>query len=120
MFVYYNANPKNERIGDCVVRAISTALGIEYYKVLNMLYNNSNYFNCDMLVKDCYIILLNDYYGLKCYKGMGKSAKEIANDFKDKKLILRTEGHVLCAKYGDIYDTWDSSNEIVDIFWIVD
>lgn len=107
-------------IGDCVIRAISTALDKSYTDILYQLYSISNYFNCDMLVKDCYIILLNDYYGLKCYKGMGKSAKEIANDFKDKKLILRTEGHVLCAKYGDIYDTWDSSNEIIDIFWIVD
>lgn len=26
-FHYYNANPKNHRVGDCVVRAISTVLG---------------------------------------------------------------------------------------------
>ena len=30
MFSYYNPNPKNKRVGDCTVRAISKALGQEW------------------------------------------------------------------------------------------
>ena len=55
MFIYYNANPKNEKVGDCVVRAISLALDIDYDIVVKLLINNSKYFNCDLLVKDCYV-----------------------------------------------------------------
>lgn len=120
MFEYYNSNPENLRVPDCVVRAISTALNKPYQEILYHLYTISNYFNCDMLVKDCYNILLNDYYGFKCYRGMGKTVEEVANDFSDRTLIIRIENHLTCSVNSIIKDIWDCSNEIVDCFWIVE
>lgn len=120
MFSYHNINPDGLKIGDCVIRAISTALDKPYTEILYQLFNISNYFNCDMLVKDCYIILLNDYYNLRCFKGMDKTVKEVAQDFNDKSLIIRIEGHLTCSKYGEILDIWNPEDEIVDVFWIVD
>ena len=119
MFVYYNANPMGTIEPDCVVRAISTALGIEYYKVLEMLYNNSNYFNCDMLVKDCYKKIFDDYGLIEFKPKTKKSVREVAEDFNDDILIIRIEGHLTTSLYGNIYDVWDCSDEIVDTFWIV-
>lgn len=119
MFVYYNANPENIKIGDCVIRAISTALDKPYTDILYQLYDISNYFNCDILVKDCYSILLSDYYNLKCYDGMGRTVKEVAEDFFNDTLIIRIEGHLTCSKKGDIIDIWNPSNERVDYFWVV-
>lgn len=29
-FVFYNPNPKNQRVGDCAVRAISKAIGMDW------------------------------------------------------------------------------------------
>ena len=107
-------------IGDCVIRAISTALNESYTDILYKLYSISNYFNCDMLVKNCYVILLNDYYNLRAYKGMNKTVEEVAQYFNDKTLIIRIDGHLTCSKNGTILDTWDCSNEIVDVFWIVE
>lgn len=119
MFIYYNVNPNDEIIGDCVVRAISLALNIDYNIVVKLLINNSKYFNCDLLVKDCYGKLLDDM-GFNCYDGTGFDVKELAEYFFDKKLLIRTEGHLLCALYGDVYDTWNSSHEMVDCFWIIE
>ena len=119
MFVYYNRNPNNEIIGDCVIRAISTALGIEYYKVLNMLYKNSNYFNCDMIVKDCYKKIFEDYGLIEYTPKKEKTVKEVAEDFKDDILIIRINQHLTCSIYNCIMDIWDCSNEIVDTFWVV-
>ena len=119
MFIYYNTNPKNEILGDCVVRAISLALDIDYDTVVKLLINNSKYFNCDLLVKDCYAKLLDDF-GFKCYDGRGYTVKEIAEDLYDKKLLLRLDGHLTCAMYGDIYDIWNTSYEAVDVFWIIE
>lgn len=119
MFVYYNANPNNEKIGDCVVRAISTALGIEYYKVLDMLYNNSNYFNCDMLVKDCYKKIFDDYGLIEYTPNVKKTVREVANDFKDDILIIRIPGHLTVSVYNCVMDVWDCSDETVDTFWVV-
>ena len=119
MYKYYNANPKNEIIGDCVVRAISTALDIDYYDVLNMLYNISNYFNCDMLVKDCYKELFDRFKLTQYTPNVEKRVKDVIEDFKDKILIIRIDGHLTASKYGILKDTWDCSDEIVDTFWVL-
>jgi hypothetical protein len=118
MFKYYNANPNGEEIGDCVIRAISLALDIDYYKVIDLLYKNSNFFNCVMLVRDCYGMFLNKYYPR--IKSNNKTVEEVANDFKNNILIIRIEGHLTCSIYGTIYDIWDTSNEEVDLFWVVE
>lgn len=120
MFKYYNANPEGINIGDCVIRAIANALNKPYSEILYQLFEISNYFNCNMIVKDCYNILLNDYYGFKCYNGMGNTVKQVANDFKDKTLIIRIEGHLTMSRNGIIEDTWNCEDKIVDVFWIVD
>ena len=119
MFVYLNINPNNETKGDCVIRAIALALDLDYYDVVDMLIENSNYFNCNMLVRDCYSKMLTIDYGLPQYDGNGLSVMQIVEEHKDNILLLRTEGHLTMAMYGNIYDIWDCSNEIVDVFWVV-
>lgn len=118
MFVYYNINPDGESTGDCVIRAISLALGMDYYDAIYNLLKSSNYFNCDMLVKECYSNMLDDL-GFAKYYGNGRTVKEVAEDFYHDKLLIRIDGHLTCALYGDIYDTWNPSGEIVDIFWVI-
>ena len=120
MYIYFNVNPNGEHTGDCVIRAIALALDLDYYEVLYLLDKTSNYFNCDMLVKDCYKKLLTDDFKCPMIKTDNKTVAEVADDFKNNILILRIDGHLTCAKYGNIYDIWDCSNELVDIFWIVE
>ena len=118
MFKYWNINPDGESTGDCVIRAISLALNEDYYDTIGDLIKNSDYFNCDLLVKECYSNML-DSLGFKRYDGMGRTVKEVAEDFYNDKLIIRIEGHLTCSLYGDIYDIWNPSSEIVDCFWII-
>ena len=118
MFVYYNINPEGKSIGDCVVRALSLALGIDYYDAIESLIANSEYFNCDMLVKECYSNML-DGLGFKRLRGNGYTVKEIAEQYYRDKLVIRIDGHLTCSLYGDIYDIWNPSHEIVDEFWII-
>ena len=119
MFKYLNINPDGETTGDCVIRAISLALGSNYYDTIDELIKTSNYFNCDMLVKECYSNML-DSLGFKKYYGMGRTVKEVAEDFFDKKLLIRIPSHLTVSLYSDIYDIWNTSNEPVDIFWIIE
>ena len=118
MFVYYNINPNDDITGDCVIRAITLALGIPYNETVKALIKNSDFFNCDMLVKECYMELLDDL-DFPRYDGMGRTVKEVAEDFYNDKLIIRIDGHLTCSLYGDIYDIWNPSSEIVDCFWII-
>lgn len=117
MFIYYNANPDGERVGDCVIRAISLALDIDYYDVIDILYKNSNYFNCDMLVRDCYGTFLDKYFPR--IKTENKTVEEVAKDFKNNILVIRIEGHLTASLYSDVIDTWDTREELVDVFWII-
>ena len=70
-------------------------------------------------MKNCYGIALSFDFNLERFMGMGRTVKEVAEDFSDSILILRTDQHLTCSKYGNIYDTWDTSDEIVDTFWVV-
>lgn len=119
MFKYFNVNPDGEHTGDCVIRAIALALDLDYYEVIHLLDKISNYFNCDILVKDCYKKLLNEEFKLPMIKVNNKTVEEVVNDFRNNILILRIDGHLTCAKYGNIYDIWDCSQELVDVFWVI-
>lgn len=120
MFVYYNANPNKQEIGDCVIRAMSLALDLDYFEVVNMLYYGSNFFNCDMLVRECYEKILEDEFKLERIKPKTyKTVQEVATEYSDNILLIRIKGHLTCSMYGRIYDIWDCSNEQVDVFWII-
>lgn len=118
MFKYLNMNPDGESIGDCVIRAISLALDENYFDVVEDLIRNADYFNCDLLVKECYSNML-DSFDFPRYKGNGRTVEEVAKDFYKDKVLIRIDGHLTCSIFGDIYDTWDCSDEIVDCFWVI-
>ena len=119
MFIYYNHNPNGYHIPDCVIRAISTALGITYFEAIKKLKVNSDLYNCDELCVCCYEKLLDYDFNLPHYKSNGETAATIAEDFPDDILLLRMDGHLSCSMFGDIVDIWDCSDEIITDFWIV-
>lgn len=107
------------KIPDCVTRAITTATGLSYYDVANMLHYNGKIFQCDELSVVCYEHLLDYDLDFIHYKGYGKSVEEIANDFKNHILLIRINGHLTVSMYGTIYDLFDCTKEIATDFWIV-
>lgn len=120
MFKYHNENPNGYHIPDCVIRAITKALNINYYDVVCMLKLNGDMFECDMLNVRCYEKLLDYDFDLPHYIGNGNTAEQVAQDFKNYIVILRMEGHLSVAIYGIIHDIWDCSDEIITDFWVVD
>ena len=119
MFVYYNKNPNGYHIPDCVIRAISTATGISYYDTILSLKINSDILQCDELCVCCYEKLLDYDYNFKHYIGNGNTVAEVAEDFCDDIVLIRIDGHLSVSMYGNIFDIWDCSDEIVTDFWIV-
>lgn len=119
MFKYHNENPNGYHIPDCVIRAITTATGLSYYKVVCKLKLNSEDLNCDMLNVKCYERLLDYDFNLPHYVSKGKTAEQVAKDFDDNIVLLRMEGHLSVSVYGVIHDIWDCSNEEITDFWLV-
>ena len=118
---YYNRRPDGAEIEDCVCRAISTATGLKYEAVENLLALTSCNYECDKLSVDCYHNLLD---GTLCYKQRtckhNETVGELSERYRDKRLIIRINGHLTCSLYGTIVDIWDCTNKTVDVFWIVE
>ena len=119
-YTYYNRNPKNRMENDCVCRAISTALDIDYYEVKYLIYKNSKNNSCDALTKSCYRSLLENEFGLKSHFGRGRTVQEIAYHYPHNRVIMRVYAHLTCSLYGRPYDTFDCTGDIVDEYWVVE
>lgn len=119
-YIYHNENPQNYHVPDCVIRAIKLAMQIPYDKVVELLSKNGKIYQCDCLNKVCYEKLLDYDFNLPHYICCDKTVEELASDFSDNVLIIRIEGHLTTSCYGNIYDIWDCSDELVTDFWIVE
>ena len=118
-YMYYNRNPWELNEEDCVCRALSAALNIEYVAVNNLLDLISEVNRCDKLCVCCYHRLLEEIFGLHPANGGGRTVGEVAEDHPGHKVIIRIEGHLTCSMYGVILDTWDCTDELADCYWVV-
>ena len=118
MWKHYNLNPTGKNVGDCTVRALSKALSRDWY---------TTYFGLCIegaLLGD--MPSANSVWG--AYLHRQGYQRELApdnvtvDDFSEAHptgtYILALSGHVVCVQDGDLYDSWDSSNEIVLYYWM--
>ena len=123
MYKYFNANPEMKHVGDCVIRAISKALNQDwkttYWDICmeglhihdmpssdnvwgSYLYKKG--FRRNVIPNDCPL----------CY-----TIRDFAYDHPHGTYILATNdrSHIVCVKDGDVFDTYDSSDEVPIYFW---
>lgn len=120
-FVQYNPNPAGRRVGDCAVRAISKALNIDWEQAY-LLITSAGYQMGDMPSSDSVwgaVLRQHGFYRAAipnscpdCY-----TAREFCRDHPRGVYVLGFGGHVATAVDGDLYDSWDSSNEIPIYYW---
>lgn len=119
-YKYYNHNPNNVKIKDCVCRAISTATGLRYEAVDNLLELTADNYDCDKLCVCCYNKLLEE---ILCYDRVDcdfkKTVEQVAIENSKTKVIIRVDAHLTTSIYGNILDIWDCSEEPVDCYWVV-
>lgn len=142
-FRFFNANPKGRLTCDCVVRAICTATGTDYNKVVMDLariqcdtgYDASGNQGIDILLKE---------YGWKKQKqprkanGKKYTGKEFCqviqrwlpntdtygNEWDDGIVISPSivanigGGHIVAIVDGYVKDTWDSTDGSIGNYWI--
>ena len=119
-YKYYNRNPNRIRTKDCVCRAISTATGLYYDAVSNLLEMTAEQYDCEELCVCCYRNLLEC---VLCYPRIDvdfeKTVEDLASEYPNNKLIIRVDAHLTTSIYGTILDLWDCSDELVDCAWII-
>ena len=119
-FVYHNENPYKIEEQDCVCRAISKALDLDYDITEKLLKMSAEVNNCDALCVCCYNLLLEDVFKLPVrYAYNNETVIDVAKMFPHNKVLIRIEGHLTMSENGIVYDLWDCRNRLVDKYWIV-
>lgn len=121
MFVFKNPNPSGSYVGDCVIRAISIALGKSWYEIYvdlclqgltmydmpssNRVWNEylkSKGYNRYIIPSDC----------PNCY-----TVRDFCGEHFKGRYILGTGSYVIAVIDGDYLDTWDSGDESPIYYW---
>ncbi len=120
MWIEYNPNPFDRRVGDCVIRAIAKATGKTWEKVYidlcvqgfmmadlpssNTIW--SAYLKCNGFkrhtVEDC----------PDCY-----TIENFCEEHPNGVYVVGTGSHAVAVVDGDIFDAWNSSNEIPQYYF---
>lgn len=121
-YKFLNVNPNDDLYAeDCVTRAITVAVGLKYDAVQHLLDITHYFYHCPKLCLACYKHLLSDILCYKMFKDKYRhTVEEIATMYRDKKVIIRIDGHLTCGMYGIVVDSFDCSKELVDCFWIIE
>lgn len=121
MWKEYNPNPTARRVGDCAVRAIAKALGLDWEQAFALVAANA-FAMGDMPSADSVwgsTLRQHGFYRAAipntcpdCY-----TAEQFCQDNPRGTFVLGFGGHVATVQDGVLYDSWDSSNEIPIYFW---
>lgn len=121
MWVKYNPNPTGRHVGDCSVRAISKALGVDWETAYKIIVENG-YAMGDMPSSDSVwgsVLRQNGFYrkAISNYCPDCYTAEDFARDNPHGIFVLGFGGHVATIVDGNIYDSWNSSKEIPIYVW---
>lgn len=121
MWKRYNPNPTGRNVGDCSVRAVAAALGTDWETAFDLI-ASAGYDMGDVMSSDSVwgaVLRQNGFYREAipntcpdCY-----TAADFAEDHPRGVYVLGFGGHVATIRDGDIFDAWDSSNEIPIYVW---
>lgn len=115
-FIYYNPNPVNQKVDDCVVRAIAAATRQDWDSVyIGLVFQGfiikdmpaNNYVWGNYLRSKGFIRRIIPNTCPDCY-----TVENFADDHPIGTFVLGTGSHAVAVIDGDVYDTEDSRKEI--------
>lgn len=116
MWRYFNNNPLGRNVGDCAVRAVSAALGIDWEEAYAMLASNG-YLMGDLPQANSVIAATLRKAGFykatipdtcpDCY-----TTEDFCEDHPHGLYVLGFGTHVAAVIDGEVWDAWDSTREI--------
>lgn len=114
MWIRRNENPAYNRVGDCVIRSISTVLNQSWEETYVSLCVYGFMF-CDMPSSNAiWALYLADKGFSRKVIDAGNTAYTVEDFCKDHPFgsyLLGTGTHAVAVIDGNHYDTWDSGNE---------
>lgn len=121
MYIEWNNNPVGKRVGDCSVRAISKALDVDWETAYAMIAANG-FAMGDMPSSNSVwgAVLRQNGFQKKAIPNSCPDCFTFADFARDNPrgtFVLGTGSHVATVVDGDLYDSWNSSDEIPVFVW---
>lgn len=121
MWKEYNPNPTGRRVGDCAVRAIAKALGVDWETAYGLI-SAAGYAMGDMPSSDSVwgaVLRQNGFYRAAipntcpdCY-----TVEEFCLDHPVGTFVVKSHNHVATVKDGILYDAFDSEMNVPYFYW---
>lgn len=120
-FRRYNANPVANRTGDCAVRSVAVALGVDWDTAFDLIAENAKQMGEIMESNAAWGSVLRQHGFNRavipnscpdCY-----TANDFALDHPRGVYVLGFGNHVATVIDGKLIDTWNSSDEIPVYYW---
>lgn len=117
----YNPNPLENRVEDCVQRAISAALDVDWDTASDMVHDMAKSMGLPEHTDAAWgaILRRNGFYRAiipntcpDCY-----TVADFCREHPHGVYVLKTTGHVVTVIDGQVWDTWDSTGEIPIYFF---
>jgi len=122
-FKYYNRHPKGIETSDCVVRAISTALDIDYLDCRRNLNRSKRELGFNSYKESKFLYKYLQGFPRLIFKAIKGEPRIKADDFTmlhpKGTYIVKLAGHITCIIDGVILDTWDCGYRSVYTAWEV-
>ena len=123
-YKYYQPNSKDlkDKYGDCVIRALTKALNMEWLQVFDEIQPISRELQVPFNCRPCYEKYVENkgfkYYGVSNKKGAKRPTVEMfTKEHKVGTYILRVAHHLVTVVDGVYYDTWDSGKCCLYGYW---
>lgn len=117
----YNPNPVGRAVGDCAVRAVAASLGVDWETAYAMIARNG-YLMGDMPSSNgVWGAVLRQHGFIReaipntcpdCY-----TIGQFAEEHPEGVYVVGTGNHVATVINGEVWDAWDSTNEVPIYFW---
>ena len=121
MYVYTNPNPTGRMVGDCAIRAVSIALNVDW-ETAYALIAKAGFLMGDMPSSNSVWGAVLRQHGFirkslsntcpDCY-----TAEDFCEDHPRGTFVLGFGNHVATVIDGNLYDAWDSSQEVPQYYW---
>lgn len=115
MYEYYNANPYNRHISDCVVRALSVLTDRSW----NAVYDELSDLAGDVGMMFDRVEFVEDYLDSRYnrIKHYSKTVGELAQEYPIGRYAITVDGHITTLIDGKIIDTFNPSHRTIRAVW---
>lgn len=121
MYQYYQPNPQDKKTDDCVIRALTKALGVDWdtasiYAIIQQIRDadiyTKNYVWGNLLLRNGYSKHHIPDSCPDCY-----TVRDFCDDHGIGMFIVGTGDHVLAVVDGDYYDSFDSGDMVPIVYY---